>query len=60
MSVFAAVTVYCVGPAGAIWTGDNTASWGHLKMTIPMLLSLSLAGISFCGGEDYRHLTLIV
>lgn len=47
------MTVYCVGHAGAVWTGDNTASWGHLKMTIPMLLSLSLAGISFCGGEDW-------
>lgn len=39
-----------VDTAGAIWTGDNCASWGHLKITIPMLLSLSLAGISFCGG----------
>lgn len=36
---------------GAVWTGDNTASWEHLKITIPMLLSLSLAGISFCGGS---------
>ncbi|XP_075905651.1 neutral alpha-glucosidase C isoform X2 [Nelusetta ayraudi] len=36
---------------GAVWTGDNTASWEHLKITIPMLLSLSLAGISFCGAD---------
>uniref|UniRef100_A0A3Q3XRP1 Uncharacterized protein n=1 Tax=Mola mola TaxID=94237 RepID=A0A3Q3XRP1_MOLML len=36
---------------GAIWTGDNTASWEHLKITIPMLLSLSMTGISFCGAD---------
>lgn len=41
-----------VGHAGAIWTGDNTASWEHLKITIPMLLSLSVTGISFCGGQN--------
>uniref|UniRef100_H3CYV5 Glucosidase alpha, neutral C n=1 Tax=Tetraodon nigroviridis TaxID=99883 RepID=H3CYV5_TETNG len=37
--------------AGAVWTGDNCASWDHLKITVPMLLSLSLAGISFCGAD---------
>uniref|UniRef100_A0A8C6L5G7 Glucosidase alpha, neutral C n=1 Tax=Nothobranchius furzeri TaxID=105023 RepID=A0A8C6L5G7_NOTFU len=36
---------------GAIWTGDNVASWDHLKISIPMVLSLSLAGIVFCGAD---------
>ncbi|KAI0980518.1 hypothetical protein GJ496_003799, partial [Pomphorhynchus laevis] len=37
--------------AGAIWTGDNTNDYDHLKMSIPMLLSLSVTGISFCGAD---------
>ncbi|XP_056151789.1 neutral alpha-glucosidase C [Lampris incognitus] len=36
---------------GAVWTGDNVASWEYLKISIPMLLSLSLCGISFCGAD---------
>ncbi|XP_054997011.1 neutral alpha-glucosidase AB isoform X2 [Sorex araneus] len=36
---------------GAVWTGDNTAEWDHLKITIPMCLSLSLVGLSFCGAD---------
>uniref|UniRef100_A0A0N4ZV17 Gal_mutarotas_2 domain-containing protein n=1 Tax=Parastrongyloides trichosuri TaxID=131310 RepID=A0A0N4ZV17_PARTI len=35
----------------AVWTGDNTAEWGHLKATIPMLLSLSIAGIPHVGAD---------
>jgi len=34
-----------------IWTGDTGATWEYLKMTVPQLLSLSLCGISFCGGD---------
>ncbi|XP_004623565.1 neutral alpha-glucosidase C [Octodon degus] len=34
---------------GAVWTGDNTAEWSYLKISIPMLLTLSISGISFCG-----------
>ncbi|KAF7653204.1 hypothetical protein LDENG_00086110 [Lucifuga dentata] len=36
---------------GAIWTGDNVASWEYLKISIPMLLSLNVAGIMFCGAD---------
>ncbi|KAM7086269.1 neutral alpha-glucosidase AB isoform 1-T1 [Molossus nigricans] len=36
---------------GAVWTGDNTAEWDHLKISIPMCLSLGLVGISFCGAD---------
>lgn len=38
---------------GAVWTGDNTAEWSYLKISIPMLLTLSVTGIyAFCGGGD--------
>jgi alpha 1,3-glucosidase len=36
---------------GAMWTGDNTATWGHLKIAAPMLLSINLAGLSFAGAD---------
>ncbi|CAO1407451.1 unnamed protein product [Diamesa hyperborea] len=35
----------------AVWTGDNAAEWGHLEASIKMCLSLSVAGISFCGAD---------
>lgn len=35
----------------AVWTGDNTAEWGHMKASIPMCLSLAVSGISFCGAD---------
>ncbi|XP_061786437.1 neutral alpha-glucosidase AB isoform X2 [Nerophis lumbriciformis] len=36
---------------GAVWTGDNAAEWGHLKISIPMCLSMGLVGIAFCGAD---------
>ncbi|XP_078489948.1 neutral alpha-glucosidase AB-like isoform X1 [Ciona intestinalis] len=36
---------------GAIWTGDNTAEWGHLEYSVPMLLTIGLCGISHCGAD---------
>ncbi|XP_013629027.1 PREDICTED: probable glucan 1,3-alpha-glucosidase [Brassica oleracea var. oleracea] len=36
---------------GAIWTGDNTAEWEHLRVSIPMLLTLGLTGITFSGAD---------
>lgn len=36
---------------GAVWTGDNESSWSHLRASIPMLLSLNMCGISFCGAD---------
>lgn len=36
---------------GAKWTGDNRADWGHLAASVPMLLSLSLAGMPFVGAD---------
>ncbi|MBO3801663.1 MAG: glycoside hydrolase family 31 protein [Thermoproteota archaeon] len=35
----------------AIWTGDNTSSWEHLYLQVPMLLSLGLSGIPFIGAD---------
>lgn len=35
----------------AIWTGDNTADWGHLEASVPMCLSLSVAGMAFTGAD---------
>ncbi|KAK1338971.1 hypothetical protein QTO34_019640 [Cnephaeus nilssonii] len=30
---------------------DNRAKWSYLKISIPMLLTLSVTGISFCGAD---------
>ncbi|CEF66342.1 Neutral alpha-glucosidase AB [Strongyloides ratti] len=37
--------------SAAVWTGDNAAEWGHLKATVPMLLSLSISGIPHVGAD---------
>ncbi|XP_047176899.1 probable glucan 1,3-alpha-glucosidase [Vigna umbellata] len=36
---------------GAVWTGDNTAEWDHLRVSIPMILTLGLTGMSFSGAD---------
>lgn len=36
---------------GAMWTGDNTADWGYLKASIPMVLSQGIAGFPFAGAD---------
>lgn len=38
---------------GAIWTGDNTAEWQHLRVSIPMILTLGLTGITFSGTRKF-------
>ena len=35
---------------GAMWTGDNMGTWEHMAVGIPMVLSNSIAGMSFAGG----------
>ncbi|XP_035208947.1 neutral alpha-glucosidase AB-like isoform X2 [Stegodyphus dumicola] len=45
-SVFAGSQRY-----GAVWTGDNIADWAHLQITVPMILSLSVTGLSFSGAD---------
>lgn len=35
----------------AVWTGDNVASWDHLRLSIPMLLNLSVSGVPLVGSD---------
>jgi alpha-glucosidase len=35
----------------ATWTGDNTASWNHLRLSTPMLLNMGLSGFGLCGAD---------
>ena len=35
----------------ATWTGDNSSTWNHLRMTTPMLENLGLSGFSFAGAD---------
>ena len=36
---------------GAVWTGDNKASWDHLAASVPMILSLGIVGLPFAGAD---------
>jgi len=36
---------------GFTWTGDNSATWNHLRLATQMLLNLGLSGISFVGDD---------
>lgn len=33
------------------WTGDNSSSWNHLRMTTPMIENLGLSGFAFTGAD---------
>ena len=35
----------------ATWTGDNTASWTHLDMSVSMVLNLGLSGMPLAGPD---------
>ena len=35
----------------AAWTGDNVASWEHLRLTVPMLTNMGVSGLAFVGGD---------
>jgi len=35
----------------AMWTGDNDSTWVHLRLTIPMILNMSLSGQPFTGPD---------
>ncbi|WP_257385638.1 glycoside hydrolase family 31 protein [Tahibacter caeni] len=35
----------------AVWTGDNSTSWEHLQISIPMLTGLSISGVPFVGAD---------
>ena len=36
---------------GAVWTGDNAATWAHLAVSVPMVLSIGAAGLPFAGAD---------
>ena len=35
----------------AVWTGDNVASWDHLRLSIPMLLNMGVSGVALIGSD---------
>lgn len=35
----------------ATWTGDNSSTWNHMRISIPQLLNLGLSGYSFVGDD---------
>jgi len=35
----------------SVWTGDNTANWYQVKMTLSMLLNLNISGIVMSGAD---------
>ncbi|MFA6451781.1 MAG: glycoside hydrolase family 31 protein [bacterium] len=35
----------------AVWSGDNTSSWEHLRLSIPLLCGLGLSGVPFVGAD---------
>ena len=45
-SFFAGSQKYCF-----VWTGDNTATWDQLAISMPMVLSQGISGIPFTGAD---------
>ena len=35
----------------ATWTGDNTSSWNHMRISIPEIINLGLSGYAFVGDD---------
>ncbi|MDB4898944.1 MAG: alpha-glucosidase [Gemmatimonadetes bacterium] len=35
----------------SVWTGDNSSTWPHLRMSVHMVLSLGLSGVPFAGSD---------
>ena len=33
------------------WTGDNSSTWNHLRMTVPQLMNLGISGFSYAGAD---------
>jgi len=39
------------GRFSTTWTGDNSSTWNHMRMSIPMLLSLGVSGFPMAGDD---------
>lgn len=35
----------------AVWTGDNSSTWEHMEMSIPMFLNMGMSGFSMVGSD---------
>jgi len=35
----------------AVWTGDNSGTWAHLRLNLSMVLQLGLSGVPFSGAD---------
>ena len=35
----------------ATWTGDNSSTWNHMRISIPQLLNLGVSGYAFAGDD---------
>ncbi len=35
----------------ALWTGDNTSSWAHIRLAVSMCLSVGMSGVPFVGAD---------
>lgn len=35
----------------ATWTGDNSATWNHMRISVPQLLNLGISGFAFAGDD---------
>jgi len=35
----------------ATWSGDNSSTWNHLKLSIPQLINLGLSGFGYAGDD---------
>ena len=35
----------------ATWTGDNSATWNHMRISVPQLINLGLSGYAFVGAD---------
>jgi alpha-glucosidase len=35
----------------AVWTGDNTATWEHLRISVRELMTMGLSGLTFAGAD---------
>ena len=36
---------------GSTWTGDNSSTWNHLRMTVPQIVNLGLSGFALSGAD---------